>query len=116
MGLYQNRVVPHLVNLAMRNRELAPYRERTMALAEGRVLEIGVGSGLNLPFYTDRATEILVSIPPEASPHRSSPDWPRPIKTDRGIGGINSLGRRERRCCSDNLDAVQRYRRCGSAC
>jgi ubiquinone/menaquinone biosynthesis C-methylase UbiE len=59
MGFYQDRIVPHLVNLAMRNRQLAPYRERTMALAEGRVLEIGVGSGLNLPFYTDRATEIL---------------------------------------------------------
>lgn len=59
MGFYQDRIVPHLVNLAMRNSELAPYRERTVALAEGRVLEIGVGSGLNLPFYTHRATEIL---------------------------------------------------------
>ena len=59
MRFYQDRIVPHLVNLAMRNRELVPYRERTMALAEGRVLEIGVGSGLNSPLYNDRATEIL---------------------------------------------------------
>lgn len=59
MGFYQEHVVPRLVNLAMRNRQLTPFRERTIRLAGGRVLEIGVGSGLNLPLYTDRTTEIL---------------------------------------------------------
>ena len=59
MGFYQNRIVPHLVNLAMRNRQLAPYRERIVAQATGRVLDVGVGSGVNLPFYTDRAKEIV---------------------------------------------------------
>lgn len=59
MGWYENYVVPHLVNLTMRNELLVPYRRRTLSLADGRVLEIGVGSGLNLAFYPGRATEIL---------------------------------------------------------
>ncbi len=46
MGFYQDHIVPHLVNLSMRNRRLAPYRERTISLASGRVLEVGVGSGV----------------------------------------------------------------------
>jgi ubiquinone/menaquinone biosynthesis C-methylase UbiE len=56
---YEDHVLPHLTNLAMRNRNLLGYRERVISAAQGRVLEIGIGSGLNLPFYTARAQEIV---------------------------------------------------------
>jgi ubiquinone/menaquinone biosynthesis C-methylase UbiE len=63
MGFYQNQLVPCLINLSMRQRNLAAYRHRVVPAAEGRVLEIGVGSGLNLPFYTQKA-ELVMGLDP----------------------------------------------------
>lgn len=59
MGFYSDRIVPHLIAFAMRNPELAAYRQRVVPAARGRVLEIGVGSGLNLPLYGPGVTEII---------------------------------------------------------
>lgn len=59
MSFYAEHVLPHLLNLAMGNRELAAYRRRVVPAAHGRVLEIGIGSGLNLPFYGSEAKEVI---------------------------------------------------------
>jgi ubiquinone/menaquinone biosynthesis C-methylase UbiE len=63
MPFYRNVVVPRLCHLAMRNRRLMAYRKRTVGLAEGRVLEIGVGSGLNIPLYRFPVRELLALEP-----------------------------------------------------
>lgn len=59
MSFYQDRIVPHLINLAMRNRQLVPYRKRVISAAQGRVLEIGIGSGANIPFYGSSSREVI---------------------------------------------------------
>ena len=60
MGLYDDYVLPHLIDLACSTKPTRKQREKIVHLAEGDVLEIGFGSGLNLPYYdTDRVRKIF---------------------------------------------------------
>ena len=63
MNVYDRYILPRLLDLAMRNSEIARYRQRLVPRARGTGVEIGVGSGLNLPFY-DEAVERLVGVDP----------------------------------------------------
>lgn len=64
MSFYRERVLPHLVHMSMKQATFEPYRRRVIGSAQGRVLEIGLGSGLNLPLY-DASTHI-VGLDPSA--------------------------------------------------
>ncbi len=63
MSFYQDQIVPFLITRSMRQKRLAAYRARIVPMAEGHVLEIGMGSGLNLPFYS-RNVEHLIGLDP----------------------------------------------------
>jgi SAM-dependent methyltransferase len=63
MGFYEKLVLPRLLDLAMRNSRLASYRQRAIETARGLVLEVGVGSGLNLPLYGLAVTRVVAVDP-----------------------------------------------------
>jgi ubiquinone/menaquinone biosynthesis C-methylase UbiE len=63
MGIYSSIILPLLLDTAMRNSQLSGYRQATISAARGRVLEIGIGSGLNLPLY-DSAVDQVCGIDP----------------------------------------------------
>jgi ubiquinone/menaquinone biosynthesis C-methylase UbiE len=63
MGFYGNQVVPRVMDLAMSRRELTPIRARVAASLEGDVLEIGFGSGLNVPHYPPAVTRVRAVDP-----------------------------------------------------
>lgn len=63
MSVYDRYVLPRLIDFSMRNREVRRYRARLMPMAHGTVVEIGVGSGLNLPHY-GTGVERLIGVDP----------------------------------------------------
>jgi ubiquinone/menaquinone biosynthesis C-methylase UbiE len=66
MGLYERYVLPRAINLACSSRPNMKQREKVVPLAEGEVLEIGMGSGLNLPYYdTDKVQKVWGLEPSE---------------------------------------------------
>src|SRR5262249_61342204 len=63
MGIYARYVLPHIIDIVMRNKDATRLRASWIPKARGRVLEFGVGSGLNLPFYTPDVTRIFAVDP-----------------------------------------------------
>ncbi len=63
MGLYGERVLPRIINVVCGLKSVEPLRKRVCDGLEGDVVEIGFGSGLNVPFYPAGVTRVAAIEP-----------------------------------------------------
>ena len=64
MGLYEKYVVPHVINCACGAKPIAYQRKKVVPMCEGTVLEIGIGTGFNLPYYDGAKVTKLIGLDP----------------------------------------------------
>jgi hypothetical protein len=91
MSFYQHHVLPRLVHLAMRKEAMLPFRRCIIGAAEGQVLEIGIGSGLNLPRYGLKVRAVIGLEP--------SPELLLMARVHCPLGRLADVGRDEGRRC-----------------
>jgi len=68
MGFYDQYILPRFINCACATKPIMKQREKVVPLARGTVLEIGIGTGLNLPYYDAGKVQRVIGLDPsEAS-------------------------------------------------
>lgn len=63
MGFYDDQVLPRIINVVLSNAEFREIRRRTASGLSGEVLEVGFGSGLNVPFYPEGVKRVRAVDP-----------------------------------------------------
>lgn len=66
MKFYDTHILPKLTNWVCSQNDITRMREKIVPLARGRVLEIGIGSGLNLPFYDPAKIDRIWGLDPSS--------------------------------------------------
>ena len=64
MGLYDRYILPKFLNCACGSKPINYQRQKVVPLAKGKVLDIGIGSGLNIPFYNSDQIDKVIGIDP----------------------------------------------------
>lgn len=72
MRFYETYVLPHLVHLTCGVKPIRIQRRKVVPLAQGRVLEIGMGSGLNIPHYDWSRVELIWGLEPSKGMRRKA--------------------------------------------
>ena len=87
MGFYDKHIVPRFINCACGTKPIMKQREKVVPKAEGVVLEIGIGTGLNLPYYDEAKVGRVIGLDP------SQESWELAGERARALGiPINFIG------------------------
>ncbi|MGE0758294.1 MAG: class I SAM-dependent methyltransferase [Pirellulaceae bacterium] len=86
MGIYSRVIFPHLCDLLLDNQRIRRLRQDLLVQAHGRILEIGFGTGLNLPHYPN-SVRAITAVDPNVGMHRLAQRRIRrsPILVDRQV-------------------------------
>ena len=66
MSFYDDHILPHIIHIACGTKPILKQREKIVPQAEGRVLEIGMGSGINIRYYNPDKVEKIWGLEPSA--------------------------------------------------
>lgn len=69
-GWYERHILPYLIDLTCGMERVERQRRKVVPLAKGRVLEVGIGTGLNMPHYDRDGVESVVGLDPALQMHR----------------------------------------------
>ncbi len=72
MKFYDEHVLPHLINCACGMSAIEELRSKMVPLAKGKVLEVGMGSGLNLKHYQEEQVDLVWGLEPSAGMRRKA--------------------------------------------
>jgi len=81
MGLYDKYILPHFLNCACGSKPIKYQREKVVPMAEGLVLEVGIGSGLNIPYYDAAKVDKILGLDPSEELNRMA----LKVAEDKGI-------------------------------
>ena len=103
MGFYDKYILPHFLNCACGSKPIVYQREKVVPMAEGLVLEVGIGSGLNIPFYDSTKVDKILGLDPSEELNRMA----LKVAADKGIPVEFILGGAEAIPLPDNhVDTV----------
>ena len=103
MGFYARRVLPYLINAAMKNKDATRLRGAWVPRARGRVLEIGIGSGLNLPFYSSEV-ECVFGVEPSAELQKMARE--RATRSSRKVEFLSQSAEEALALADESIDTI----------